>query len=134
MDSDSRQIGALLVTALSAGIAIWWLVVASQHLGDPPTVDTAGKVILDQWSRSLSVLAIVLPFFSATLAYWLGSKGTAEAKQDAKAAKENADAATQTAVSTRAELTAVRAAVSTSPDSDEIINKAKKAYPAAFTG
>jgi hypothetical protein len=87
-----KTLGAFLATALTGAIVIWWLVIVAHRIGVKPEVDNAGNVVLDQYGRSKDILLVVLPLFSAALAYWVGSAGTQDAKKEAEGAKEKLDA------------------------------------------
>jgi hypothetical protein len=72
-----------------------------------------GAVVLDQWSRAEDILLVVLPLFTATLAYWVGVQGTTEAKKEAQGAKQQ-----------------LNAVLDQSPV--DVLKKAKAAHPEAF--
>ena len=108
-----RPIGAMLVTVLSAVLVIWWLIKVGDHIGTKPELDPKGNVVLDEWQRAKDILLVLLPLFSATLAFWVGSQGTTDAKKDA------ADA--------RQQLTAVV------DSSQGILKKARQEHPDAFS-
>jgi hypothetical protein len=86
-----KTIGAFVATILTAAIVIWWLVIVAQKLGVKPEVEN-GNVVLDEFGRAKDILLVVLPLFSAALAYWVGASGTQDAKKDAEGAKEKLDA------------------------------------------
>jgi hypothetical protein len=112
MSEKIKSIGAAVVSLVTAAFAIWWLALVANRLGVKPEVEN-GAVVLDQFQRAKDVLLVVLPLFSASLAYWVGSQGTEKAKKDA-------DKAT-------AKLQAV---ISTSPK--EIVEEAMAKHPKAF--
>jgi hypothetical protein len=87
-----KSIGAAVVSLITAGIAIWWLALVANRLGLKPEVNDKGIVVLDQFQRAKDILIVVLPLFSAALAYWVGSQGTAEAKKEAAATKQQLEA------------------------------------------
>jgi hypothetical protein len=109
-----KAIGAIVATILTATILIWWLLLVAQRLDMKPVVES-GAVVLDEWSRAKDILLVILPLFSASLAYWVGSQGATEAKKEAKEAKKELDAV-----------------LSVSPD--DILKKAKESHPDAFSG
>ena len=86
-----KAVGALIVTVLTAAIVIWWLVLVATRIGVKPVVEN-GSVVLDEWTKAKDILLVVLPLFTATLAYWLGARGTAEAKDEAAGAQMKLDA------------------------------------------
>ncbi|MEX0666096.1 MAG: hypothetical protein WD598_15200 [Acidimicrobiia bacterium] len=86
-----KSVGALIATVVTAGILIWWLVIVADRIGVKPEV-VDGKVVLDEWARAKDILLVVLPLFSAALAFWVGNQGTADAKKDAEGAKKQLDA------------------------------------------
>lgn len=92
MTKDIKSIGAVVATVVTAILAIWWLYIVYQRLGMKPEVDDAGNVVLDEYQRAKDILLVVLPMFTGALAYWTGSQGTTEAKQEAKDAKQQLDA------------------------------------------
>lgn len=71
--------------------------------------------MLDEWSRAKDILTVILPLFSASLAYWVGSQGTTEAKKEAQGAKDE-----------------MQAVLDSSPEG--VLEKARATHPAAFTG
>jgi chloramphenicol 3-O-phosphotransferase len=91
-----KAIGAIVATVLTGAIVIWWLVIVAQKLGVKAEVKN-GNVVLDQYGRAKDILLVVLPLFSAALAYWVGSSGTQEAKNEAAGAKQQLDAVIDTA-------------------------------------
>jgi hypothetical protein len=108
-----KVIGAAGATLLTAAIAFWWLYVVYQRLGMKPEVDQAGKVVLDQYQRAKDILLVVLPLFTAALAYWTGSAGTTQAKQEATETKKQ-----------------LNAVLDSSPEG--VLSKAKQEHPEAF--
>ena len=86
-----KVIGAGVATLLTALITIWWLWIVWSKIDLKPEMDN-GNVVLDQYARSKDILLVVLPLFSASLAYWVGSSGTQDAKQEAVSAKKQLDA------------------------------------------
>jgi hypothetical protein len=108
-----KALGAIMSTALTGFLVVWWLYAAYDRLGAKPEIDTAGNVVLDQFQRSKDILTIVLPLFSASLAYWVGSQGTTDAKKDAK------DAQTQ-----------LNAILGSAPG--DVLATARATYPEAF--
>jgi hypothetical protein len=111
--SVSGFVGALVVTIFTAAIVTWWLILVANRIGVKPVVEN-GSVTLDEWSRAKDILLVVLPLFTATLAYWVGSRGTADAKEEAAGAKAQLDAV-----------------IDSSPEG--ILKKAKKDHPDAFS-
>jgi len=109
-----KSLGAIFVSAATALIAIWWLWLVAIRLGVPPTKDAQGNITIDEFQRTKDILIVVLPFFSASIAYWVGSSGTADAKKDADASKKQLDAV-----------------IDASPEG--ILAKAKDAHPEAFS-
>lgn len=87
-----KSIGAILVTVVTAGLAIWWLALIAQRLNLEPKVNDKGVVVLDEFQRAKDILLVVLPLFSASLAYWVGSQGTTVAKKEADSAKGKLEA------------------------------------------
>lgn len=63
-----------------------------QRLGTKPKVDTAGNVVLDEHARAKDILLVVMPLFTASLAYWTGARATTEAKEEANQAKKQLNA------------------------------------------
>jgi hypothetical protein len=108
-----KAVGAAVATAVTAGILIWWLILAANRIGMAPTLDKEGKVVVDEWGRVKDILLVVLPLFSAALAYWVGSQGTTDAKKEADAAKQKLDAV-----------------IDSSPEG--VLKRAKAAHPEAF--
>ncbi len=86
-----KAVGAGVATVLTAAIVIWWLYLVADRLGVQPVVKN-GSVVLDEWSRAKDILIVVLPLFSASLAYWVGAQGTTQAKKEAQGAKEQLNA------------------------------------------
>jgi uncharacterized membrane protein len=113
MGANIKVIGAVVSTIITAAIAFWWLYIVYQRLGVKPEVDTTGKVVLDEFQRAKDILLVVLPLFTAALAYWTGSAGTTQAKQEAKETKKQ-----------------LNAVLDSSPEG--VLEKAKTAHPEAF--
>lgn len=90
IDKWLKPAGAVFVTVITSVILIWWLVIVGGRIGKVPTVDAQGNVILDEWQRAKDVLLIVAPLFTAAMGYWLGSKESATAAEDAQNAEERA--------------------------------------------
>jgi hypothetical protein len=109
-----KAVGALVATLLTGAIVIWWLVIVASKIGVKPVVEN-GNVVLDEWERSKDILIIVLPLFSAALAFWVGGQGEAAAKQEAEGAKQQ-----------------LEAVIDVSPEG--ILKKAKSEHPEAFEG
>jgi hypothetical protein len=107
-----KAIGAVCATILTAAILIWWLYLVADRLGQRPVVEN-GNVVLDEWSRAKDILTVILPLFSASLAYWVGSQGTTEAKKEAQGAKHQ-----------------LEAVLDKSPEG--VLEQAKAAHPDAF--
>lgn len=87
-----KAVGAGMFTVITAVIAVWWLYEVASRLGVSPTLDEGGTVVMDQFQRAKDILIVVLPLFSASLAYWVGSQGTTAAKEEAASAKDKLDA------------------------------------------
>ena len=109
-----KAVGAIIATVLTGAIVIWWLILVANRLGMKPELDNAGNVVLDQYGRAKDILLVVLPLFSAAVAYWVGSSGTQDAKKEAAGAKKQLDAV-----------------IDQSPEG--VLQKAKQAHPEAFT-
>ena len=88
MSDKFKSVGALIVTLSTFGLTVWWLVLIAQRLGQTPTVDAKGNVTLDTYQRAKDILLVVLPLFSAACAYWVGSAGTAKAKEGEQIARD----------------------------------------------
>jgi|SRR6476660_5295202 len=108
-----RSVGAVFVSVVSALIAIWWLALVAERLGLAPVVDDHGTVVLDEFQRAKDILVVVLPLFTASIAYWVGSQGTTEAKEEAKSATEKLNAVVDVSAA-------------------GILDAAKKKHPEAF--
>jgi hypothetical protein len=113
MTEKIKSLGAALVTLVTAALTIWWLYEVASRLGVAPTKDDAGNIVLDEFQRAKDILIVVLPLFSAALAYWVGSQGTTAAKEEAASAKGKLDAV-----------------LDASPEG--ILKKAKDLHPTAF--
>ena len=113
-----KAYGAAAVTLLTGGLVVWWLVIVAQRIGVKPEVEN-GNVVLDEWSRAKDILLVVLPLFSASIAYWVGAqvgaKETNEAKSEAAGAKDK-----------------LEAVLDASPQGT--LESAKEAHPEAFAG
>ena len=86
-----KAIGAFIATLFTGAILIWWLIIVASKIGVEPVVEN-GNVVMDEWERSKDILIIVLPLFSAALAYWVGSQGEADAKKETDETKKQLDA------------------------------------------
>ena len=107
-----KAVGAIIATVFTGVILVWWLYLVADRIGVKPEVEN-GNVVLDEWSRAKEVLLVILPLFSAALAYWVGSQGTTEAKKEAQGAKKQLDAV-----------------IDSSPEG--VLQKAKQNHPDAF--
>lgn len=107
-----KGVGAIVITLLTGAVTIWWLALVAQRLGVRPVVEN-GSVVLDEFQRTKDILLVVLPLFSAAVAYWVGSREAKDAKEEAATTKE--------------QLTAVL-------DQGEanLLKRAKETYPEAF--
>jgi len=61
------------------------------RLGIPPVKDENGNVV-DEFQRAKDILIVVLPFFSASIAYFVGSAGAGAVKQEAASARAKLNA------------------------------------------
>ncbi len=113
MTDTIKSLGAAVVTLVTASLTIWWLYEVASRLGLAPTKDDAGNIVLDQFQRAKDILIVVLPLFSAALAYWVGSQGISAAKEEAASAKGKLDAV-----------------LDVSPEG--ILKRAKELHPTAF--
>ncbi len=113
MSDRIKSAGAIVVSAVTALVAVWWLYEVAMRLGVPPTKDPEGNIVMDEFQRAKDILIIVLPLFSASIAYWVGSSGTEAAKKEATDSKKKLDAV-----------------LDASPQG--ILAKAKAAHPEAF--
>jgi hypothetical protein len=86
-----KAIGAVGATLITGALVVWWLILAADRLGTKPVVEN-GSVSLDEWGRARDILTVLLPLFSATIAYWVGSQGTTDARKEAATAKAKLDA------------------------------------------
>ena len=86
-----KAVGALIATLFTAALLLWWLIKVGDRIGTKAEVEN-GTVVLDEWARAKDILLVVLPLFSASLAYWVGSQGLSQAKEEAKGAKKQLDA------------------------------------------
>jgi hypothetical protein len=109
-----KSVGAIVATVFTALILIWWLGIVAQRIGTKPVVDTEGNIVLDEWARAKDILLVVLPLFSAALAFWVGSQGTTEAKKEAEGTKKK-----------------LEAVIDSSPEG--LLKKAKLDHPDAFS-
>lgn len=122
-----RGIGAVVTTILIFVVLLWWLIIVSRYVGTAPVVDSTGKVVSDTFGNAKDILLAVLPLASTAVGYWLGSQGTAQAQDTAKAASADAASAKAEAATAKAQLLAV---VDTS--SAETLKSAMKLHPRAF--
>jgi len=99
-ETTAKAIGVIIVTILTAVIAIWWLYMVATRINVQPVVNASGAVVLDEYARAKDILLVVLPLFTATLAYWVGAKGTSDAKEETAEAKKQTE-------KTQAQLNAV---------------------------
>lgn len=88
MDKWLKPVGALVVTVFTAVILLWWLFLVQDKIGSIPTLDDEGNVILDEWQRAKDILLVIVPLFTAAMGYWIGSKESADAREDAATAQE----------------------------------------------
>jgi len=107
-----KAVGAIVASVFAGAILVWWLVMVADRIGTKPTV-VNGSVTLDEYQRAKDILLVVFPLFSASLAYWVGSSGTREAKQEAADTKKRFDAV-----------------VDASPEG--VVQRARQLHPEAF--
>jgi hypothetical protein len=107
-----KAVGAIVASVFAGAILVWWLVIVANRIGVKPTVEN-GNVTLDEYQRAKDILLVVFPLFSASLAYWVGSSGTRDAKQEATDAKKQ-----------------LNAVVDASPEG--VLDKARQLHPDAF--
>lgn len=112
MSENIKAAGSIIVSAITGLITIWWLYEVSTRLGLAPTKDSAGNVV-DQFQRAKDILIVVLPLFSASIAFWVGSSGTVAAKKEAVESKQQ-----------------LNAVLDASPEG--LLRKAKDMHPDAF--
>ncbi|HET9436496.1 MAG TPA: hypothetical protein VFO50_06530 [Candidatus Limnocylindrales bacterium] len=113
MADNIKALGAIAVTIGTAVLAAWWLYEVAARLNVRPEVGQDGTVILDTFQRAKDILLVVLPLFSASIAFWVGSSGTTEAKKDAAVAKDR-----------------LEAVIDASPEG--VLERARVAHPNAF--
>lgn len=112
MSDNIKSAGAIIVSAITGLITIWWLYEVATRLDLPPVKDSAGNIV-DQFQRAKDILTVVLPLFSASIAFWVGSSGTVAAKKDAAESKQQ-----------------LNAVLDASPEG--LLRKAKDMHPDAF--
>jgi len=87
-----RDVGAIIISGFTGLLTVWWLYLV--QLGQAPIIQN-GNVILDEFQRAKDILIVVLPLFSASVAYWLGSREVAEAKNEMVKARQETAVADQ---------------------------------------
>jgi hypothetical protein len=107
-----KAAGAAAASLATALLTCWWLLLVARRLGTRPVVEN-GAVVLDEFQRAKDILIVLLPLFSASVAYWIGNKGVEKAHEDAGAA--------------RAQLTAV---LDQAPA--DVLTKAREKHPDSF--
>jgi hypothetical protein len=110
-----QAVGAIVTSIFVFGVTVWSLVYVFTNIGTPPVLDAKNHVVQDTFANAKSILLVVLPLATTAVGYWLGNKGTADAKDDAKKA----------AAKTHAVLAAADPA-------DNLLSRAKALDPAAF--
>jgi hypothetical protein len=123
LDKHLGTIARLLVTLVLLGLLAWILSKAVTYLGTEPTRNKeSGLVTLDPLQNSKDILAIIVALLGPVLGWWFGAAGKQKAEDRAAEATDRADTAQN-------QLSAV---LSVAPETD-LIEKAKVAYPSAFT-
>jgi hypothetical protein len=112
MSETIKSWGAVAVSLVTGLLTAWWLWEVAQRLNVPPTHDAEGNIVLDSFQRSKDILIVVLPLFSASIAYWVGVQGKDKAEKDAEKAKEKLSAVVST--------------------DETVLQRAKTKYPNAF--
>ncbi|MHB8467651.1 MAG: hypothetical protein ACYDH6_03100 [Acidimicrobiales bacterium] len=92
-----KPYGAVVVAVVTAAIAVWWLALVAQRLNVMPKLDDKGAVVLDEFQRAKDVLLVVLPLFTAVVAFFVGNQGTADAKKEATGARKQLQAVVDSA-------------------------------------
>lgn len=121
-----KAIGAILVTFFTGLLIVWWLALLAQRLGVKPVVEN-GAVVLDEFQRAKDILTVLLPLFTAAIAFFVGNQGAEKAKAEAKDAKTEAADARSEADQQRKKSEALLEAAP-----EEVIAKARQLRPAAF--
>lgn len=124
--SSFREAGALFFSILTAlGTAFMLFVVVGFINAGPSSTQVGDSVQTFQpFDRAKDVFAIVLPLFSAALAYWVGA--SSEGKR-ADAAEDKAKDSSEEADTARRQLTGVLAAGNSS-----LLKDAKTKFPELF--
>lgn len=125
--------GAVLVALFTGVLVVWWLALVAQRLNVQPVVKE-GTVILDEFQRAKDILLVVLPLFSATVAYFVGNQGAEKAKEDAKTAKEETQSAKQETAEVKREAAKadMRSLALFEAAPEEVIQKARQLNAEAF--
>ncbi|MEY2474043.1 MAG: hypothetical protein QOK28_3372 [Actinomycetota bacterium] len=125
--------GAVLVAMFTGALVVWWLGLVAQRLNVQPVVKD-GTVILDEFQRAKDILLVVLPLFSATVAYFVGNQGAEKAKEEAKVAKDETQTAKQETAAAKKETTKLRSAHNALLEAApaEVKDKARQLHPEAF--
>jgi hypothetical protein len=84
----AKDIGAIVTTVLVFLILAWTLVYVFKYIDSTPQVGTDGKVVLDKFGNSKTILLAILPLTTTAVGYWLGNKGAGAAQDDAKKAND----------------------------------------------
>ena len=115
-----RHVGAIIISGFTGLLTVWWLYLVQRRLGQAPIIQN-GNVILDEFQRAKDILIVVLPLFSASVAYWLGSREVAEAKNEMLKARQETAVADQK----------LKALLEQGPD--DLLGKAAQKYPQVFS-
>jgi hypothetical protein len=111
-----------IITGALFTLVVWSLILITDNLSTNIVRDSNGDTV-DVFQRSTDVLHTVLPLLTIALGYWFGAAGRERAEKKAEVAQHKASVA-------EVQLGTVLA----SGDGASLLEKAQKAYPAAFPG
>src|SRR5262245_11890948 len=83
-----KAFGPIVVTVLVFGALFWVLWMLYANMDVDPKMDPQGNVISDPYQRSKDLFTVVVSLVTATLGYWYGSDGKAEAQDQLSQAQE----------------------------------------------
>ena len=106
--------GTIIVTSVVLIFVGAWMFAVWTRLGQAPSYDSKGSLVVDEYSRAKDILVLVFPLLTTAVGYWLGSQGTAKAEQRAKQAEDQ------------------KAAVLSVSKDDDVLKRARDSHPDAF--
>lgn len=83
---------AVLTLVVLIGVAAWLFTVARNIDVSVSLAEDGRTVVKDPFTRSKDILSLILPLLTTLVGFWVGTKGTEEAKEETSKAKAQREA------------------------------------------